>query len=72
MQELVKGWERHRQTPCRGCRVDYQFDVSIPGNSNIEVAQSMTGKLTSLASGTISASNVNGPIYVNGPTIVTP
>lgn len=57
----------HRQDPCRGCRVDYQFDVQIPSSSNIEVSTVNDGKVDVAGiSGTISASNVNGPIYIDG------
>ena len=49
--------------PCRGCRVDYQFQVSVPTGTNLDVGTVLDGKIdVSGVAGLISASNVNGPI----------
>ncbi len=49
--------------PCRGCRVDYQFQVSVPKGTKLDVGTVLDGKIdVSGVAGTISASNVNGPI----------
>lgn len=52
---------------CRGCRVEYQFDVTVPPGTEIDVS-TVTDGLIDVAdiNGPISASNVNGPVAVRG------
>jgi hypothetical protein len=50
---------------CRGCRVDYQFDIVVPPDSVIDVGTVMDGLVdVSGVTGVVSASNVNGSISV--------
>ena len=50
---------------CRGCRVDYQFDVVVPKNTIVDVGTVMDGKIDVAGiDGAISARNVNGPVRV--------
>ena len=52
--------------PCRGCRVDYQFEVTVPKGTKLDVGTVLDGKIdVSGVAGTVSASNVNGPISVH-------
>lgn len=52
---------------CDGCRVDYQFDVRVPPGAVLAVGTVMDGRVdVEGVSGTVSASNVNGPIRVGG------
>lgn len=57
----------NRLDSCRGCRVDYQFDVLVPPDSVIDVGTVMDG-LVDVAgiTGVVSASNVNGSVAVEG------
>ena len=56
----------HQRNHCRGCRVDYQFEVLVPAGTNLDVGTVMDGSIdVSGVVGTISASNVNGPINVS-------
>lgn len=51
---------------CHGCRVDYQFKVTVPKGTKLDVGTVLDGKIdVSGVAGTISASNVNGPISVH-------
>jgi hypothetical protein len=51
---------------CRGCRVDYQFDIVVPPNSVIDVGTVMDGLVdVSGVTGIVSASNVNGSVSVD-------
>ena len=55
----------HRVDPCRGCRVDYQFEVVVPANAIIDVGTVMDGRVdVSGVTGVVSASNVNGTVSV--------
>ena len=57
-------WER--RDPCPRCRVDYQFDVVVPPGTQIDVKTVTDGRIDVVGiTGTISASNVNGPISVS-------
>jgi len=57
-------WER--RDPCRGCRVDYQFEVTVPPGTQLDVSTVNDGRIdVSGISGMVSASNVNGPISVS-------
>ena len=56
-------WDRMDR--CRGCRVDYQFDIVVPPNAVIDVGTVMDGLVdVSGVAGIVSASNVNGSIAV--------
>ena len=57
-------WDR--MDHCRGCRVDYQFDVVVPPNAVIDVGTVMDGLVdVSGVTGVVSASNVNGSVSVD-------
>lgn len=57
---------RH-EDECRGCRVDYQFDVLVPPGSIVDVATVMDGIVdVQDVDGTVSAGNVNGPVEIGG------
>ena len=59
--EPTRRWQRN--DPCRGCRVDYQFDVTVPEGTRLELGTVLDGAIdVNGVAGTISASNVNGPI----------
>ena len=61
--EPTRNWRR--TDPCRGCRVDYQFDVTVPEGTRLELGTVLDGAIdVSGVTGTVSASNVNGPIKV--------
>lgn len=50
---------------CRGCRVDYQFDVLVPPGTSVDVSTVTDGRVDVAGiSGPVSASNVNGPIAI--------
>lgn len=50
---------------CRGCRVDYQFDILVPPDASVAVSTVMDGLVdVSGIAGVISASNVNGSVSV--------
>ena len=62
--EPTKNWNWN--DPCRGCRVDYQFDVVVPEGTRLELGTVLDGAIdVNGVAGTISASNVNGPIKVH-------
>lgn len=51
---------------CRGCRVDYQFEVLVPAGTQLDVGTVMDGTIdVAGVLGIVSASNVNGPINVS-------
>ncbi len=57
--ELLTG----RRERCRGCRVDYQFEVTVPPGTQIDVSTVTDGGIdVAGAGGPVSASNVNGPV----------
>jgi hypothetical protein len=59
--EPTRRWQR--TDPCRGCRVDYQFDVTVPEGTKLELGTVLDGAIdVGGVAGTVSASNVNGPI----------
>lgn len=61
--EPTRQWRR--MIPCRGCRVDYQFDVTVPEGTRLELGTVNDGVIdVNGVAGTVSASNVNGPIRV--------
>ncbi|MBT8069396.1 MAG: hypothetical protein KJO80_03080 [Gammaproteobacteria bacterium] len=60
---------RDRQWPgrdnCRGCRVDYQFDVTVPIDTQLDVSTVNDGRIDIAGvTGSVSAANVNGPITI--------
>jgi len=61
--EQTRQW--WRMNPCSGCRVDYQFDVTVPEGTRLELGTVLDGAIdVNGVAGTVSASNVNGPIKV--------
>jgi hypothetical protein len=56
---------RPRVNRCRGCRVDYQFEVTVPPGTQIDVSTVTDGSIDVVGGGgPVSASNVNGPVAV--------
>lgn len=56
----------HGRDNCRGCRVDYQFDVVVPVDTQLNVSTVNDGRIDIAGvSGSVSAGNVNGPIAVS-------
>lgn len=56
---------RPRINRCRECRVDYQFEVTVPPGTQIDVSTVTDGSIdVAGAGGSVSASNVNGPVAV--------
>lgn len=56
---------RPRINRCRECRVDYQFEVTVPPGTQIDVSTVTDGSIdVAGAGGPVSASNVNGPVAV--------
>jgi len=56
----------HRMNECRGCRLDIQFEVLVPPGTTIDVGTVMDGRVDiEGVTGTVSASNVNGPVRVD-------
>ena len=56
---------RPRINRCRGCRVDYQFEVTVPPGTQIDVSTVTDGSIdVAGGGGPVSASNVNGPVAV--------
>jgi hypothetical protein len=54
---------RPRVNRCRDCRVDYQFEVTVPPGTQIDVSTVTDGSIdVAGAGGPVSASNVNGPV----------
>jgi hypothetical protein len=54
---------RGKRERCRGCRVDYQFEVTVPPGTQIDVSTVTDGSIdVAGAGGSVSASNVNGPV----------
>lgn len=48
---------------CRGCRVDYQFEISAPPGTQVDVGTVTDGRVeVSGFRGLVNASNVNGPV----------
>ena len=62
--EPDRRWRRH--DPCEGCRVDYQFDVSVPPGTQLDVGTVTDGRVDVAGIvGSVSARNVNGPIVLS-------
>lgn len=54
------------QETCRGCRVDYQFEVLVPPGTELSVGTVTDGTIdVAGVTGMVSASNVNGPVKVH-------
>jgi hypothetical protein len=50
---------------CRGCRVDYQFEITAPPDAQIDVGTITDGRVdVNGIRGIVNASNVNGPVSV--------
>jgi hypothetical protein len=48
---------------CRGCRVDYQFEVTVPTGTAVDVSTVTDGGIDVAGTGgPVNASNVNGPV----------
>jgi hypothetical protein len=59
--------ERQQHQRCRGCRVDYQFEVAVPPGTQVDVSTVDDGRIdVTGVSGLVSASNVNGPVAASG------
>ena len=57
----------HGRNPCRRCRVDYQFDVVVPPDTQVNVATVNDGHIDiANVIAPVSASNVNGPVTARG------
>ena len=63
---MVVGKREHlsgRRDRCRGCRVDYQFDVTVPPGTQVDVSTVTDGGIDVAGTGgPVNASNVNGPV----------
>lgn len=56
---------RDSRNPCRKCRVDYQFDVTVPASTTVDVGTVVDGRVeVEGVTGLVSASNVNGPVSI--------
>jgi hypothetical protein len=56
---------RPRINRCRACRVDYQFEVTVPPGTQIDVSTVTDGGIdVAGGGGPVSARNVNGPVAV--------
>lgn len=52
---------------CRGCKVEYQFDVTVPPGTRLDVNTVNDGKIdVQGVTGIVTAGNVNGPISITG------
>jgi hypothetical protein len=52
-----------RRDRCRGCRVDYQFEVTVPPGTQVDVSTVTDGGIdVAGTAGQVNASNVNGPV----------
>ncbi len=59
----------HRMDPCRGCRVDVDFEVRVPPGTRLDVSTVNDGKVViDGIRGLVRAGNVNGPVTVSGAT----
>lgn len=57
----------HGRNRCRGCRVEYRFDVVVPVDTQLDVSTVNDGRIDVAGiKGRVSAANVNGPIDVAG------
>jgi hypothetical protein len=52
-----------RRDRCRDCRVEYQFEVTVPTGTNVDVSTVTDGGIDVAGTGgPVNASNVNGPV----------
>jgi hypothetical protein len=52
-----------RRDRCRNCRVDYQFEVTVPPGTEVDVSTVTDGSIDVAGTGgPVRASNVNGPV----------
>jgi hypothetical protein len=52
-----------RRDRCRNCRVEYQFEVTVPQGTQVDVSTVTDGGIdVAETGGAVSASNVNGPV----------
>ena len=52
---------------CRHCRVEYEFDITVPTGAQVDVGTVTDGRVeVSGVRGPLAASNVNGPVSVSG------
>jgi len=59
--------QRARIENCRGCRLDVQFEAVVPPGTIVDVGTVMAGRVDVRdVAGTVTASNVNGPVDVDG------
>lgn len=62
-------WQNYKRTHrpnCRGCRLEYQFDLTVPADAVLKVSTVNDGVIdVQGVAGPISASNVNGPVTVH-------
>ncbi|MCW8924921.1 MAG: hypothetical protein OQJ84_01590 [Xanthomonadales bacterium] len=60
-----RNWHGHN--PCRGCRVDYRFEIVAPADTLLDVGTVNDGRVeVSGITSVFNASNVNGPVSVSG------
>jgi hypothetical protein len=54
-----------RTDMCRGCRIEYQFELVVPAGTHIDVGTVTDGRVeVTGVHGLVNASNVNGPVRV--------
>jgi DUF4097 and DUF4098 domain-containing protein YvlB len=52
-----------RRDRCRDCRVEYQFEVTVPAGTDVDVSTVTDGGIDVAGTGgPVNASNVNGPV----------
>lgn len=56
-----------RADTCRGCRLEYQFEITVPAETLVDVGTITDGRVDVVdVAGLVNASNVNGPVRVTG------
>jgi hypothetical protein len=66
---VVENPDRHstRTELCRQCRVEYEIEITVPANAQIDVGTVTDGRVeVNGVHGAVSARNVNGPVAVAG------
>lgn len=59
--------QRRRIDNCQGCRLDVQFEAVVPPGTIVDVGTVMDGRVDVRdVTGIVTASNVNGPVDVDG------
>ncbi len=57
----------HRFNPCRGCQLEYQFDVEVPVDTNLTLSTVNDGHIdVDGIFGVVNARNVNGAVRLSG------